>query len=332
MLETAPPSRPFGTRRFSGAFWLLGALVGAAGIFFSIARSNRPPDDFPVPYELRIEPGQSLFSISQELASEGAIRSRRLFEMWMLMFGSDRMISEGAYAFSKPVGALSMALRISGREFGVARKKITFPEGFTARDMAERLASSISGFDREAFIKIATPHEGYLFPDTYYFFSEVTPEGVVETMRENFDQQTKSLKATARSSGKKFSDIVVMASIIEREASGAEDRRLISGILWNRIAINKPLEVDAPLSVLLGKESRELTRKDLSLNVPSNTYRRPGLPPTPIANPGLAALEAALDPVVSPYLFYLHDARGTIHYAKTFEEHQKNIRTYLRNR
>ena len=121
-----------------------------------------------------------------------------------------------------------------------------------------------------------------------------------------------------------------MASLIEKEASGEKDRNIVSGILWKRIEKGIPLQVDAPFLYILGKESSELTKSDLSINSPFNTYKYKGLTPSPIGNPGLDSIKAAINPEDSPYLYYLHDAEGNIHYARTYSEHQKNIRTYLK--
>jgi UPF0755 protein len=121
-----------------------------------------------------------------------------------------------------------------------------------------------------------------------------------------------------------------MASIIEKEAKGEEDRYFISGILWKRISKGIPLQVDAPFLYILGKESSELTRADLAINSPFNTYKNKGLTPSPIGNPGLESIKAAIKPKDSPYLYYLHDSDGNIHYAKTYTEHLKNINKYLK--
>jgi len=121
-----------------------------------------------------------------------------------------------------------------------------------------------------------------------------------------------------------------MASLIEKESSGDEDRSIISGILWKRFNNNRPLQVDATLSYLLGKKSQDLTVDDLNIDSPYNTYRYPGLPVGPIGNPGLEAIQAAIYPKDSPYWFYLHDKTGKAYYAKTFEEHIANKNKYLR--
>lgn len=289
-----------------------------------------PPKSFPVPYSLSVEDGQGLFSISSELSREKAIRSPRVFEILMRVLGSDRAISKGQYYFERPIGVVELALRISGREFGVTKTRITIPEGFTNKQIGERLGKSLDNFDTQKFYELTQEKEGYLFPDTYIFFPWATAEIVVQTMERNFTLRTAPLEKQFLASRFSKEDIIVLASLIEKEANGDTDRALISGILWNRLEKGMLLQVDAPFLYLLGKESRELTRTDLAINSPYNTYRFKGLPPTPIANPGLASIEAALNPKKSPYLYYLHDEDGTMHYARSYQEHLQNIKKYLR--
>lgn len=289
-----------------------------------------PPKNFKSPYILTIDKGQSLFSISKELENDGAIKSRRIFEMLMLSIGNDKNISLGEYYFEKPVGVVGIAMRISGRNFGVDIKKITFPEGFTNKQIAERLDKELNNFDKELFLSLAKDKEGYLFPETYHILPWSSPESILSTFEKTFNKKIEPLNKDIENSKKSLEDIVIMASIIEKEARGDEDRHYISGILWKRIEKGIPLQVDAPFLYTLGKASSELTRTDLAINSPYNTYKNKGLTPTPIGNPGLDSIKAALNPKDSPYLFYLHDNEGKIHYAKTYNDHLKNIRTYLK--
>jgi UPF0755 protein len=305
-------------------------LGGVYLVFFGIKRLFLPPATFPVPYRVTIDSGQSLFSISKEISSDGAIQSKRLFEMLVMTFGSDSQISAGEYYFEKPVSVVEVAMRIAGRSFGIEKKKVTFPEGFSNKEMASRLGSSIENFDTELFLSLTKDQQGYLFPDTYGFFPGVTPDVVVLVLKKNFQKKIQPLQKDITISGRSLSDIVIMASIIEKEASGASDRSIVSGILWNRINAGIPLQVDAPFLYLFGKESSELTKTDLATKSPYNTYVYKGLTPTPINNPGIAAISAAIYPEVSSYFYYLHDKNGNIYYAKTYTEHKQNIKKYLK--
>ncbi len=314
-------------RRAGTLLLIIGVLyIGVRFLKTKIA----PPTTFPTPLHITIERGQSLFSISKELSESGAIRSRRIFEMLVITFGNQNNISEGEYYFEKPVSVVTVALRIAGRQFGTSRIKVTFPEGFSNNEMAQRLSESFPSFNKQLFLDLTKNREGYLFPDTYGFFPSTSPDAIVAALKKNFDTKTQKLKPAIASSGHSLAEIITMASIIEKEASGDADRGIVSGILWNRISAGIPLQVDAPFLYLLGKESKDLTKTDLAIESPFNTYTHKGLPPSPINNPGLASIEAALHPESTVYFYYLHDKNGTIHYAKTYAEHQKNIRLYLR--
>jgi UPF0755 protein len=185
---------------------------------------------------------------------------------------------------------------------------VTIPEGFDLHQIGDAFASKLANFNKTQFLLKAKSKEGYLFPDTYFFLNNDDEMEVIKSMNDNFEKKIASLSPEIISSGKSEKDIIVMASIIEREAKGEIDRGFISGILWKRIKIGLPLQVDAT----------------------PETYKTKGLPENPIANAGLEAIKAALHPQSSPYLYYLHDKNGKVHYAKNFAEHQSNIKKYLK--
>jgi UPF0755 protein len=266
------------------------------------------PINFPAPYDLNITTGESLATISHQLVNDHVIRSSRVFSLFMEAFGSDKTISQGEYYFKTPSSALTIAMRISGKEFGITDKKITFPEGYTTIQMATHLGEVFPNFNTIEFLALTKDAQGYLFPDTYRFFPSVTPELVIAAMKTNYQEKLTPLRADIAASGHTESQIIIMASIIEKEAKGTSDSPTIAGILWKRIESGIALQVDAD----------------------PKTYMTKGLPATPLDNPGLVAIEAAIHPVSSPYLYYLHDASGTIHYASTYQQHQQNIAKYLK--
>lgn len=315
------------TKVFGGLIILVATII----FFVSAVRSlMAAPNDFPVPYHVVIDPGQSLFSISHELEQAHIIKSPRLFEVFMISFGSETNVSEGEYYFEKAENVFQVAMRISGRQFGIDRYKVTFPEGFSNKEMATRLSTVFPDFDTALFLELAKDDQGYLFPDTYRFFPNVRPDIILTTLKRTFIKKVPSFTLDAQTSKRSPNDIIVMASLIEKEASGNNDRKTIAGILWKRIDSGMPLQVDAPFLYLLGKESKDLTKTDLAMKSPYNTYINKGLPPTPINNPGILAIDAALHPEPTSYLYYLHDASGVIHYASTYSQHLRNIRTYLK--
>ncbi|MDP9249306.1 MAG: endolytic transglycosylase MltG, partial [bacterium] len=184
----------------------------------------------------------------------------------------------------------------------------TIPEGFDSEEIAEAFDKKLLNFDKEQFLALASGHEGRLFPDTYFFLSTDGAAEVFEALTENYNQKISLFQEDIALSGRTENEILTMASIIEGEASGDVDRALIAGILWKRFKIGMPLQADvAPI-----------------------TYKEKGLPKEPISNPGAKAIEAALFPETSPYLYYLHDPEGNIHYAKNFAEHVSNKRQYLK--
>jgi UPF0755 protein len=153
---------------------------------------------------------------------------------------------------------------------------------------------------------------------------------IVETMTDNFARSVDIYADDIATSTRKFADIVTMASIVEREATSMNDRQIIAGILWKRIDMKYPLQVDPPFYYTLGKDSREITLKDLAADSPYNLYRHTGLSPTPISNPGLDSIYATLHPVKSPYMFYLSDRSGVMHYGKTYDDHLVNKEKYIK--
>jgi UPF0755 protein len=170
-----------------------------------------------------------------------------------------------------------------------------------------------------------------LFPDTYFIFPGERADTVHKMLRENFDQQIldEDVVAAIEESGKTLEELLVMASILEKEASRMQDRRTIAGILWERIDRGMPLQVDAVFPYIIGKNTFELTLEDLKVDSPYNTYANKGLPPGPIGNPGLNSILAAATPIASEYLFFLSDYSGDFHFSRTYEQHLNYKRQYL---
>lgn len=202
-------------------------------------------------------------------------------------------------------------------------------EGLTVIDIAELLEKKFFEFDSGRFIELATSSEGYLFPDTYSFLPNIKEDQVFEELRDAFDKKISSIQEEVDDSEHTLEDIVIMASIIEKEAWKEKDRRLISGVLWNRIDIGMPLQVDATFLYINGKNTYNLTYDDLAIDSPYNTYKYKGLPITPICNPSLSSLKAAVSPDESEYLFYMADRVGNTYYAFNFEGHKQNRRLHL---
>lgn len=290
-----------------------------------------PPAYFPDHKIIRIKSGDSLRVVSNILYKENIIRSRYYFELCSKIVGGKRPVISGEYLFEEPISACRVAIRIARGFSGIPETKVTFPEGLTNKQIVEIIKKDFPDFDTASFLRIAKPDEGFLFPDTYLFRENVIPERVVSAMKENFKKRIEPLKYEIKSSGHSTQEIIIMASILEKEATSDEDKAIVSGVLWKRISVGMPLQVDASFLYLLGKKSSEVTAEDMKINSAYNTYTNKGLPAGPIGNPGINAIKAAIYPVSSEYLYYLSDNSGAMHYAKTFEGHKANKVKYLKN-
>lgn len=289
-----------------------------------------PPSAFPVHHSFEVKEGIYLMSLSQELAEQSIVRSPLLLRFFIRLFASERDIIAGTYFWEQPLSTSVVAWRLTHGWFGIEPVKVTIPEGVTVREMAAILEKYLPTFAAEKFVLLATPLEGYLFPDTYFFPPDTTAEKVIDKMRANFKRQLMSLQPWIVASGLPLPDIITMASLLEEEASLYDTRRVIAGILWKRLASNMPLQVDAIFVYILGKNSFELTTADLQVDSTYNTYKYTGLPAGPITNPGRESILAAILPLDSPYWFYLSDRSGNMHYARDFNEHKANKQRYLR--
>ncbi len=312
-------------RNRNGLFAFLVAFILA--IFISIAVI--PPANFPTDKVVTVSDGESLEQITAGLKNSGAIRSSFIFSSAVILLGGERKVVAGDYLLKKPQNALELAYRFAFGKTGITLVKITIPEGWSVRQISDYLATKLTNFDSTLFQKTGRPSEGYLFPDTYFISPLISPELLVKKMQDNFQQKIASV-FQIKNFGKSLSDIVIMASILEDEARTTTDRQIVAGILWKRLSLGMPLQVDSTIAYVTGKSLTELTASDLKINSPYNTYLHTGLPPTPIGNPGLDALTSAVTPTVTKYLYYLSDKNGLMHYAVSFAEHQKNIQKYLK--
>ncbi|MFH1170018.1 MAG: endolytic transglycosylase MltG [Candidatus Vogelbacteria bacterium] len=305
--------------------FLILTLALAASLFFIFFFS--PPSNFPRGIMVTVPEGLSVAEISSLFAEKHLVRSATGLEYFIRYKSGIAMA--GDYVFREPEAMPAIARRLVDGDYGIAPIKVTIPEGATADDIGNLIARQIPDFDAETFIAQAQPQEGYLFPDTYYFQPTWSIDRIIETLTKQFRTATKPLTPLLDHSGRTLEQVVIMASLVEREARTTESRRLIAGILWKRLDAGMPLQVDAVFPYIVGRNTFELSRKDLATSSPYNTYRYRGLPIGPIANPGLASLTAALTPIESDYWFYLSDRFGTFHYAVDFAEHKRNKAKYL---
>lgn len=318
------------TRLFRFFLTILILLVAAGTVLYLFSKA---PAEFPVGKLIEIPEGTSVIKAGKMLEDEHIVKSAVVFQTLVIILSGDKGIRAGYYIFDSPQSVITVADKLSYGRYGISRKKITLPEGSSSLEMAEILSKSLPMLDKDEFIKEGREFEGHLFPETYYFFETATTSKVLLTLRNEFNTKLEPYLEEIAKSGHTEKEILTMASIIEKESNGKEeDRRMISGILWNRISKKMNLQVDATYLYTLDKrDNNNFTTKDVKADTsPYNTYKNGGLPPGPIGNPGLKSILAALRPTKSNYVFYIHDRNGTPHYAITYAQHQANISTYLK--
>ncbi len=291
------------------------------------------PLDFPTATYLKISPGETSAQVAQDLAERQIIQSAPIFTHILALYKKQGEPAPGEYFFPGPEGVIVVAKRIARGDFELTPVRVTIPEGANSHEMGDLLAQKLPDFDEPAFLRDAQPKEGYLFPDTYFFLPGQNPDTVLTMLSNNFANHVAQAQVVQAITtfGKPLPDVVTMASLLEKEAPKTADRKIIAGILWRRIAIGMPLQVDAVFPYIMGKNSFQLTRADLRTPSPYNTYVNKGLPVGPITNPGLDAILDAVTPTKTPYLYYLSDMHGNMHYSKTYAEQLANQKKYLSN-
>ncbi len=308
--------------------WLMGVCV-AVFILVGYITFLAPPAAFPTGKIIHIESGWSAGQTAEFLASQGIVRQPTLFKALSVVTGQSRQLVAGYYLMDKPASVFNIFNRVAVGDYHLKAVRFTFLEGTSAREMADSLKDNLTGFNDKKFLTLALPNEGYLYPDTYFFYPGTSEEEIVATMENNFYQHFAPLNKELAESRRSLNDVLTMASILEKEAYTVNDQKIISGILWKRIKAKMPLQVDAVFPYIIGKNSFTLTLADLRIDSPYNTYRYPGLPPAPIGNPGLAAIKAALEPTNTSYWFYLSDLNGNMHYSANFAQHKQYKAKYL---
>jgi len=211
--------------------------------------------------------------------------------------------------------------------------RVTFPEGWTAHQMAALLESRGITSAKDYLVLVdKEKREGFLFPDTYRIYKNSSAEDIIKKMLDNFDAKlAPDLRLAINSQGKTIFDVITMASIIQNEVKNLDDMKVVSGIFWNRIKIGQALGSDATLTYVLGVKKDRHSLEETNLDSPYNTYKYKGLPPGPISNPGINSIVAAIYPTDTDYNYFLTDSNsGQTIFSKTFDEHIKNKAKYLK--
>lgn len=301
-------------------------LAGAIAAWYSAVFLDRslPQDSVQVV----IPRGSSFSDIAALLQERGVISNALTFRILARVQHDDADVRAGAYAFAPHATAAEILNQLLTGGAQVATW-VTIPEGFTAKQIAQRLQDEGIGKAR-AFESAFSGHEGFLFPSTYLIPLSVTPAQVTRMFTDQFAKELPS-DAVARAHALHVSvpQAVTVASLVEREAKIQADRPVIAGVIYNRLRLGMPLQVDATIEYALPAYKTELTLRDLQVDSPYNTYQHAGLPPTPIANPGQPSLDAALHPAKTDALYYVYCGNGHHVFAKTLAQHQANVERCL---
>jgi len=295
-------------------------------------------------YTLVINEGDDLSKITKLLKKDNVIRSESIFKLYLKLSKLDVNIQAGEYDIPPHVSIKELVQILQN---GVFDRKITFLEGERIEQYALRAANLITKNeqDKQSFINefLNNPEakEGYLFPDTYSYNTETTANGLIDWMTARFEEVIAPVLATNKlnlTSG----EVIILASIVEREGRNSVDRPIIAGILINRLNEDTPLFVDATTQYQIDSEKLNLlpiesvdfwkasiTQDYLESESPFNTRKMFGLPPTPICNPGLESFQAVVNYQKTNYYYYIHDNNGDVHYAETLDEHNENVSKYL---
>ena len=334
----------------AGAVVLCVILVGVVLVFAdpSVARIEKPAPSTEVPtveehrINVKIQEGLSTAEIAERLAEKGVIGSSLKFRFLARLRGYDDKLRPGSYSFTADMSDEEVFAKLLTGEKKLI--KFTVPEGFGVKEIAERLYN-LDLANKDDFLQAAenfAPYdymrkrknvifaaEGFLFPDTYTVESDMEIDELLDLMASMFDQQLKpEMRIQAEKMGLSVYDLITLASLVEREVRFPEDRPIVAQVLLKRLKMNMPLQTDATLQYLMDAPKEEVSIEDTQIDSPYNTYQHVGLPPGPIANPGIASIEAVLHPADTDYLYFVADRRGHNHYAYTYEEHLNLVNQY----
>lgn len=296
---------------FSKAFYKIISSLFILFIFIFIYNQSQSVDNnmnnnIIYPIKVTVNDGETLPSIANKLYSDGVIKSVALFRIFTAWINMATAIRPGIYIFDRPMTLYETVKKFALRRPDKQSMSVTIPEGFTNEEIIDRVMYYLPNLNREKFLTLAKDKQGMLFPETYFLQNSMTEQSIIDLMYNQYLERTAILKTFNMPQSK---NALILASILEGESkNGNEEMRTIAGILYNRLDKGIKLQVDVALE----------------------TYKSVGLPKEPINNPGIVSIEAAMSPIATDYMFYLHDTNGDIHYAKTYEEHKKNIKKYLK--
>jgi UPF0755 protein len=277
-----------------------------------------------------VKNGEGVREIANNLKTNGLIKDPIVFFLLTKTEGIDKKIQAGDFRLNPSMSAQEIATNLT---HGTLDIWTTIPEGLRATEIAAILKTKIPSYS-DSWKPALVVNEGYLFPDTYLIPRDADINMILSLLKNNFQKKFDSVKDT-KTTVLTDTQTVIIASIIEREAIFAEDRPIVASVLINRLNIGMALGSDPTVQYTVGYQAdtkswwkKDLTVDDLAINSPYNTRKNAGLPPTPISNPGLSAIQAALAPAKTDYLYFFSDKQGHLHFATTIEGHNANIKKY----
>lgn len=328
MIDTSIITRNNRVRRGLSLFALLVLLIAIiSGIYIRL--QFNPPDDFQGATAFEITSGMSVKDIAAAAKTQGIVRSELLLYSILTYSFDPTNIYAGTYIFGEPTSVFGVAQKLADKDIENRLLTVTLPEGIPAVTIANIAVQILPDFSATTYIALTKDLEGYLFPETYFVPEGFTAEDLLALQQKTYEENIVPLRADIAQGELTEYEVLILASILEREANDEESMKMVSGILQNRLSINMALQADASIEYVLNKPLSELTSEDLKIDSPYNTYAYPGLVPTPIGNPGIMAIKAVVYPTPSENIFYITAPDGTFHYAETFAEHNQNIAQYL---
>ena len=289
-----------------------------------------------------VKEGSSLKEVAADLEKTGLITNKTLFVLWTRVKGYGKDFRAGEYSLSPAMAPVQMMEIL--RKGLVILHPVTIPEGFTRDQIADALAAKGLA-DKRRFLELTQDKallrqygisgpsfEGYLFPDTYHFSRGTPALAILDTMVKRFKQVVTPLMEVSQRTGMKFEEVVILASIVEKETGRPEERPLIASVFLNRLRLGMRLESDPTVIYGIENFDGDLKKKDLTDKTPYNTYVIHGLTPGPIANPGLESIKAVMDPARTDYLYFVSKNDGSHHFSKTLAEHNRAVEIYQKRK
>lgn len=331
-----PRAFPYNRKRalFLGVCFLVALvlLIGLGLYLVSPAQTGQPDQLF------RVEKGRSLNQVAERLSRKGLIRGKPIFLAWARIMGYSKRIKSGEYRLNPRMSPLKVLNKLT--EGQVITHSVTVPEGYTV-DQIATLLDKKGLADKQEFIALTRDPEvlerygiqgpsleGYLYPDTYHFAAGLPTSSILDAMVDRFQEVIAPMEEQIEQLNMTMEEVVTLASMVEKETGCARERPVIASVFLNRLERGMRLESDPTVIYGMADFDGNLKRKDLLKKTPYNTYQISGLPPGPIANPGIDAIRAVVCPADTDYLYFVSRNNGTHYFSKSFSEHNRAVRTY----